>query len=399
MLVPDKVPVDFFNHIGLDFALLAIKQTLEARETQPMDVKAQQLASVEQEAILSGLAGATARPGGKFLEVGSWCGHSTVILGKVAQECGGHLFCVDWWKGNVDTELAAIARSEDIFSLFWDRICHAGLEDVVVPLRGRSEIVAQILKPASFRLVFIDGDHRRASTIQDIQDYAPLVDRDGGILCGHDCEGRIADYDLAFLEAGQDVDYHESVHCGVIWAVGTAFADYSINHSIWSVRALGEAADWGPTNLTFPGVPDRRQAVPPPIAATPGHNLLRYGRRVYVVPHTLSTFDVTDEAQRNLPEVRSAATLEEARELVKDDVGPPILVEESYLGFNIVAYAGRFYSVARKLGPVDLTQLTPEQIAEWERRSRLFVDDSHDGARARVACQAKSTRRWYQLSR
>jgi hypothetical protein len=303
---------------------------------------------------------------------------------------------VDWWKGNADTELAEIARSEDVFSLFWDRICHAGLEDVVVPLRGRSDIVAQVLKHESFQMVFIDGDHRRDNTLQDIRNYAPLVAQDG-ILCGHDCEGRLADYDEAFLEAGRDVDTHETVHCGVVWAVGTTFRDYSLNHSIWSV-SLGKGG-WQPTNLSFPGVSERRQAPPPPIASTSLHNLLRYGQRVYVVPHSLAEFDVTDEKQRQQPEVRSAATLEEARELVREDVVPPRLVEEDHHGFNIVAFAGRFYSVARKLGPLDVTQLSSETINELERRSQLFIDNSHREACSRIENLPHLKRsRWFRIS-
>src|SRR5947208_11534627 len=110
-----------------------------------MDVKQQQLASAEQEAVLRGLAQSAARPHCRFLEVGSWCGDSTIILGKVAQEFGGLLFCVDWWRGNPHTELAEIAAREDVFSLFWQRICREGLQDVVVPIRGRSDVVASIL--------------------------------------------------------------------------------------------------------------------------------------------------------------------------------------------------------------------------------------------------------------
>ena len=70
----------------------------------------------------------------------------------------------------------------------------------------------------------------------------------GGILCGHDCEGRISDYDMDFLQAGKDLDYYETVHCGVVLAVGSIFQKYSINYSMWSVRAKGQN-EWEPTNL------------------------------------------------------------------------------------------------------------------------------------------------------
>src|SRR5258708_39989254 len=96
-----------------------------------MDVQQPQLASPEQEAVLRGLAHAAARPHGCFLEVGSWCGDSSVILGKVIREHGGRLFCIDWWKGNAGTELADVAAPEDVFSLFRQRIWRGGPEDGV----------------------------------------------------------------------------------------------------------------------------------------------------------------------------------------------------------------------------------------------------------------------------
>lgn len=347
-----------------------------------MDVKQKQLATYEQEVVLRNLAHAAARPNVKFLEVGSWCGDSSVLLAQVAREYGGQLFCVDWWKGNPQTELAAIAAREDIFSVFWARIRREGLEDVVVPLRGSSEVVAQVLKPQSFHLVFLDADHRHQAITRDIRDYAPLVSGDGGILCGHDCEGRIADYDPAFLEEGKAVDYHETVHCGVVLAVGTAFVDYSVNHSIWSVRAAGASSAWEPTNLTFPGIPDRRQAPPPRLGVTNSRGLVRYGKHIYVIPHGWDDFDVTDDAQRNSADIISVTSLREAEEVVWDGpILPPVLVEEGYLGFNIVSYNGLYYSLAHDLGALDLTRLPDEERDSLKRQWRLLIADSHQGAR------------------
>src|SRR5258708_323698 len=106
-----------------------------------MNVQDRQLASSEQEAVLGGMARAAARPGGRVLEVGSWCGDSTLMLAQVVREFGGLLFCIDWWKGNAGTELVDIAGREDVFSIFWQRVRDAGLDDVVIPLRGRSAVV------------------------------------------------------------------------------------------------------------------------------------------------------------------------------------------------------------------------------------------------------------------
>jgi len=221
--------------------------------------------SLEERIVLLTLAESVVRSDCKFLEVGSWCGDSTIVLGKVAKQKGGHLFCVDWWKGNVGTDLNEIASRTDVFSYFWDRVCREGLEDVVIPIRGKSDVVSEILKENEFDIVFIDADHRYECILKDIQKYGPLVRGDGGILCGHDCDGRISDFDKSFLELGKNVDCYESTHCGVILAVGSTFEEYSINYRIWSVRAVDKGKKWVPANLVSLGIKDKRRLHPPPV--------------------------------------------------------------------------------------------------------------------------------------
>src|SRR5581483_11369670 len=145
----------------------------------------------------------------------------------------------------------------------------------------------------------------------DLRHYAPLV-RPGGILCGHDCEGRVSDYDRDFLEVGKQTDFHEGVHCGVVLAVGAAFPDCAIDHGIWSVRAAGPG-HWRPTALELPGIPRRRQPPPPPLGFSPSYQVVRYGRRVYGLPFAGPDVDVTadDEGVRDrLPSAPSVAELE-----------------------------------------------------------------------------------------
>src|SRR5438445_676616 len=112
---------------------------LLAQDGPRMDLKEQQMCSREQEVVLRTLAQAAARPGCKFLEVGSWCGGSSVLLARVVQEWGGTVFCVDWWKGNIGTDLIDIAAQHDVYATFWQRIKEEKLHDVVIPIRGRSD--------------------------------------------------------------------------------------------------------------------------------------------------------------------------------------------------------------------------------------------------------------------
>ena len=78
-----------------------------------METRTNQFASQEQRKALLALARSVAKQGCRFLEVGSWMEDSTVVLARAAKENGGHLLCVDWWKGNIGTELVDIATKED----------------------------------------------------------------------------------------------------------------------------------------------------------------------------------------------------------------------------------------------------------------------------------------------
>lgn len=341
-----------------------------------MDLMQRKLWSREQEIVLQVLAGAVARPGCRFLEVGSWCGDSAVVLGKVARRHGGHLFCVDWWKGSVGTLTADIAVAEDVFAAFWERMKREGLEDVIVPIRARSAVAAQVLAAGVFDLVFLDADHRYQQLLQEIAQYGPLLRRDGGIFCGHDCEGRISDYDRDFLEAGKDVDCHEAVHCGVVLAIGTSFTDSSVNHGIWSVRRTD--GDWEPTRLSYPEIADRRQPPPPPIGYSRSYNVHRYGRLVYAVPYSLGDLDITDDEQRGHASLISAPSLEEVEQRIGEKVhrgSGPVLVE-AHQGYNIVRYQDRLFAFAHALGAFAIPQLSDEEIQQFRDREDCVVSDS-----------------------
>lgn len=323
----------------------------------------------EQAVVLTALAESVAKPGCRFLEVGTWCGDSAVVVGKVAKRNGGHLFCVDWWKGNVGTDLARIAGTSDVFSVFWKRMCDEGLEDVVIPIRGRSDDVADILAPGKFDMIYLDGDHRYDPVAQDIAKFSALVAPDG-VLCGDDCEGRIGDYDPDFLDAGRAQDFHESVHCGVVLAVGQAFPEYSIDYNVWSVRR--SAGRWLPGNPDLGAVPRKRQ-FPPPLIETIGvYNIIRYGRRVYAVPHAAGNIDITAEAVRNDHHFLSAETLPALKALISDAAAGLIVDSSSTLqprlvgsfaGFNIVGLGDTLYAINRSLGHVDIAREQGSAIA------------------------------------
>ena len=340
-----------------------------------MNAQQKQIPSEEQIITLRAIAESVARPGCKFLEVGSWCGDSAIILGTIARKNGGHLFCVDWWKGNIGTDLEDIAKKRDIFSLFWKNIRRAGLEDIVIPIRGHSDIAAMVLKEEIFDLVFLDGDHRFEAMLNDIKEYSPLVKKENGILCGHDCDGYISDFDMDLLEKGKNLDVYKNVHCGVVLAVGSVFKNYSIDHNIWSIQASNIDQSWQPTNIPFP--------VPESIETHKGFNLIKYHNRVYAIHNTLGVVDLTRDEKRILQEYQECGkciignSLNGVRQLV-ERIGyvAPELIEESYKEFNIVLYRDKYYALAQSIGAVDFVQIKQEEVKKYEETKKCFITNS-----------------------
>jgi MMP 1-O-methyltransferase len=146
---------------------------------------------------------------GPCLEVGSYCGKSTVYLGTACREQGELLYAVDHHRGSEehqpgeeyhDPELVDPQSGRfDSFRQFRTTLVRAGLEDTVVPLVAHSALAARHwLAPLS--LVFIDGGHSRAAALTDYRSWAGHI-RPGGVLAIHDlfpdpAEGGQAPYEI-----------------------------------------------------------------------------------------------------------------------------------------------------------------------------------------------------------
>lgn len=131
---------------------------------------------------------------GPCLEIGSYCGKSTVYLGAACRENNGVLFTIDHHRGSeeqqkgeayFDPELFDSAENRvDTFRYFQRSMENAGLEDSVVPVVSRSHVVARTwATPLS--LVFIDGGHSFETAFTDYNCWAGHV-MPGGFLLIHD---------------------------------------------------------------------------------------------------------------------------------------------------------------------------------------------------------------------
>ncbi|ONK14726.1 putative O-methyltransferase [Streptomyces sp. MP131-18] len=134
-----------------------------------------------------------------LLEIGSYCGRSTLLLADAARRAGTVAVTVDHHRGSEeqqpgqefhDPELAdpnAPGRM-DTLPHFRRTLADAGLEEYVVAVVGGSPQAAAALGGGGggrFALVFIDGGHTDAHARADYESWVPRLAA-GGLLVIHD---------------------------------------------------------------------------------------------------------------------------------------------------------------------------------------------------------------------
>ena len=131
---------------------------------------------------------------GPCLEIGSYCGKSTIYLGAACKQNNSVLFSIDHHRGSEEQQpgqeyfdpalVDPITNRVDTFREFRKTIELAGLENTVVPIVCRSEVAArQWATPLS--LVFIDGGHTYEAAHADYQAWIGHI-LPGGYLLIHD---------------------------------------------------------------------------------------------------------------------------------------------------------------------------------------------------------------------
>ena len=131
---------------------------------------------------------------GPVLEIGSYCGKSAVYLGLGCQTANRFLFSVDHHRGSeeqqpgeeyFDPELYDVKyQVPDSLPCFRQTITRFGLDDVVIPIVGKSEIVADAWQ-APLSMLFIDGGHAFETVFRDFEKWHSKIEP-GGILAIHD---------------------------------------------------------------------------------------------------------------------------------------------------------------------------------------------------------------------
>lgn len=130
---------------------------------------------------------------GPALEIGSYCGRSTIWLAQAAREGDSVVFAVDHHRGSEehqpgeyfhDPDLTDAAGRFDSLPAFRANIDDHGLAAWVIPVVCSSRVLAGHWR-TPLGLLFIDGGHSLEAALADYRSFAPWVSP-GGILAIHD---------------------------------------------------------------------------------------------------------------------------------------------------------------------------------------------------------------------
>ena len=172
---------------------------------------------------------------GPCLEVGSYCGKSTLYLASACRRHGQLLYAVDHHRGSEEHQPGEEYHDPELFDSHTGRfdslpafrrtLSRAHLEDTVVPVVAASAVAARHwLTPLA--LVFIDGGHSFEAALCDYRCWAGHVQL-GGLLAIHDLFPNPADGGQAPLQiyrlaaaSGLFVELETTRTLGVLRRVG-----------------------------------------------------------------------------------------------------------------------------------------------------------------------------------
>jgi predicted O-methyltransferase YrrM len=131
---------------------------------------------------------------GPVLEIGSYCGKSTIYLGLACRGNNSTVFALDHHRGSEEHQRGEFFHDPDLYDAgeevvdtfreFRRNIGRAGLDETVVPVVAGSEAAARHWQ-TPLAMVFIDGGHSLEAALTDYRCWMPHLMR-GGILAIHD---------------------------------------------------------------------------------------------------------------------------------------------------------------------------------------------------------------------
>ena len=159
---------------------------------------------------------------GPIVEIGSYCGKSSIYIGEACKKNNSLLYAIDHHTGSEENQIGWEYHDKELFDSetgkintfpeFRKNIRNFDLENFVIPIVSDSILVAKFWT-INLSMVFIDGGHSEKAAFNDFNNWSEKIMKDG-FLAIHDVfpnpkDGGRPPYEvyLSALNSGNFEDY------------------------------------------------------------------------------------------------------------------------------------------------------------------------------------------------
>jgi len=159
---------------------------------------------------------------GPIVEIGSYCGKSSIYIGEACKKNNSLLYAIDHHTGSEENQIGWEYHDKELFDSetgkintfpeFRKNIRNFDLENFVIPIVSDSILVARFWT-INLSMVFIDGGHSEKAAFDDFYNWSEKIMKDG-FLAIHDVfpnpkDGGRPPYEvyLSALNSGNFEDY------------------------------------------------------------------------------------------------------------------------------------------------------------------------------------------------
>lgn len=126
--------------------------------------------------------------GGKYAEIGSWMGLSSIVVANALVSklnLSARVYCIDTWEGSTEHGNFDVIKDGNLYDVFKFNTSSTLLDPLIVPVRKSSFEAHKFFDDESLDVLFIDGDHSSEGCYKDLDNWYSKV-KPGGRLIGHD---------------------------------------------------------------------------------------------------------------------------------------------------------------------------------------------------------------------